>query len=42
MAHFMSIYLYPKAAAEFVDKLGYSSKQFARLCLQDMLKQTLV
>lgn len=27
----------PKMAAEFADKLGYSKKQFVRLCLQDIL-----
>lgn len=32
-------YVSPKAAAEFADKLGYSSKQFVRLCLQDMLNR---
>ena len=30
-------YVSPKAAAEFAKKLGYSSNQFVRLCLQDML-----
>ncbi len=29
----------PKMAAEFADKLGYSSKQFVRLCLQDLLNR---
>ena len=32
-------YVSPKAAAEFAEKLGYSSKQFVRLCLQDMLNR---
>lgn len=32
-------YASPKAAAEFAVKLGYSSKQFVRLCLQDMLNR---
>jgi transcriptional regulator with XRE-family HTH domain len=27
----------PKKAAEFADLLGYSKKQFVRLCLQDMI-----
>jgi transcriptional regulator with XRE-family HTH domain len=27
----------PKKAAEYADRLGYSKKQFVRLCLQDML-----
>lgn len=27
----------PKKAAEYADKLGYSKKQFVRLCLQDMI-----
>ncbi len=27
----------PKAAAEYAIKLGYSKKQFVRLCLQDLL-----
>lgn len=27
----------PKAAAEYAKKLGYSEKQFVRLCLQDLL-----
>lgn len=27
----------PKKAAEYADKLGYSRKQFVRLCLQDMI-----
>lgn len=26
-------------AAEFAEKLGYSGKQFVRLCLQDMLNR---
>lgn len=29
----------PKMAAEFANKLGYSSKQFVRLCLQDLLNR---
>ena len=29
----------PKKAAEYADILGYSSKQFIRLCLQDMLNR---
>ncbi|WP_028389322.1 helix-turn-helix transcriptional regulator [Legionella fairfieldensis] len=32
-------YVSPKTAAEFADKLGYSRKQFVRLCLQDMLNR---
>lgn len=32
-------YISPKAAAEFAEKLGYSSKQFVRLCLQDILNR---
>lgn len=32
-------YVSPKAAAEFAEKLGYSNKQFVRLCLQDMLNR---
>jgi transcriptional regulator with XRE-family HTH domain len=27
----------PKMAAEYADKLGYSQRQFVRLCLQDWL-----
>lgn len=27
----------PKMAADYADKLGYSKKQFVRLCLQDLL-----
>ena len=27
----------PKAAAEYARKLGYSTQQFVRLCLQDMV-----
>lgn len=27
----------PKKAAEYAAKLGYSKKQFVRLCLQDMI-----
>lgn len=27
----------PKKAAEYADLLGYSKKQFVRLCLQDMI-----
>lgn len=29
----------PKMAALFANKLGYSEKQFVRLCLQDMLNR---
>jgi transcriptional regulator with XRE-family HTH domain len=29
----------PKMAAQFADKLGYSNKQFVRLCLQDLLNR---
>ncbi len=29
----------PKTAAEYANKLGYSVKQFVRLCLQDMLSR---
>lgn len=29
----------PKMAASFADKLGYSRKQFVRLCLQDLLNR---
>jgi len=29
----------PKMASEFADKLGYSGKQFVRLCLQDLLNR---
>jgi transcriptional regulator with XRE-family HTH domain len=29
----------PKVAAAFADKLGYSNKQFVRLCLQDLLNR---
>ena len=29
----------PKVAAEFANKVGYSSKQFVRLCLQDLLNR---
>lgn len=29
----------PKAAAQYADKLGYSKKQFIRLCLQDMINR---
>lgn len=32
-------YVSPKTAAEFAEKLGYSSKQLVRLCLQDMLNR---
>lgn len=32
-------YVSPKAAADFAEKLGYSKKQFVRLCLQDMLNR---
>lgn len=27
----------PRAAAEYAKKLGYSSQQFVRICLQDMV-----
>lgn len=30
-------FISPKSAAEYADKLGYSKKQFVRLCLQDWL-----
>lgn len=30
-------YASPKAAAEYAEKLGYPSKQFVRLCLQDLI-----
>ncbi|KTD47512.1 hypothetical protein Lqui_2438 [Legionella quinlivanii] len=30
-------FISPKMAAEYADKLGYSKKQFVRLCLQDLL-----
>lgn len=29
----------PKTAAEYANKLGYSRKQFIRLCFQDMLNR---
>jgi len=29
----------PKAAVEYARKLGYSSQQFVRLCLQDMVNR---
>lgn len=32
-------YVSPRVAAKFADKLGYSKKQFVRLCLQDMLNR---
>jgi transcriptional regulator with XRE-family HTH domain len=32
-------YVSPKAAAEFAKKLGYSSQQFVRLCLQDLVNR---
>ena len=32
-------YISPKMAAEFAEKLGYSKKQFVRLCLQDLLNR---
>jgi transcriptional regulator with XRE-family HTH domain len=32
-------YISPKMAAQFAIKLGYSEKQFVRLCLQDMLNR---
>ena len=30
-------FISPKAAASFAKKLGYSSQQFVRLCLQDLV-----
>ncbi|CEK10746.1 helix-turn-helix transcriptional regulator [Legionella hackeliae] len=30
-------FISPKMAAEYAEKLGYSKKQFVRLCLQDLL-----
>lgn len=30
-------FLSPKLAAKYAEKLGYSKKQFVRLCLQDLL-----
>ena len=32
-------FISPKMATEFADKLGYSKKQFVRLCLQDLLNR---
>lgn len=32
-------FISPKMAASFAKKLGYSDKQFVRLCLQDMLNR---
>ncbi|MFC3908728.1 helix-turn-helix transcriptional regulator [Legionella dresdenensis] len=32
-------FISPKMAALFASKLGYSEKQFVRLCLQDMLNR---
>lgn len=32
-------FISPKMAAQFASKLGYSEKQFIRLCLQDMLNR---
>ncbi len=29
----------PKVAAHYADNLGYSKKQFIRLCLQDMVNR---
>lgn len=29
----------PKIAEEFAKKLGYSTQQFVRLCLQDMINR---
>ncbi len=29
----------PRAAAEYAKKLGYSSQQFVRLCLQDLVNR---
>ena len=32
-------FISPKMAAEFANTLGYSRKQFVRLCLQDLLNR---
>ena len=32
-------FISPKLAADFATKLGYSKKQFIRLCLQDLLNR---
>lgn len=32
-------FISPKMASHFANKLGYSEKQFVRLCLQDMLNR---
>lgn len=32
-------FISPKMASEFAKKLGYSEKQFIRLCLQDLLNR---
>lgn len=32
-------YASPKSAAEYANKLGYSSEQFVRLCLQDLVNR---
>ncbi len=32
-------FISPKMAAEFAKKLGYSSRHFVRLCLQDLLNR---
>lgn len=32
-------FISPKMAAQFANKLGYSEKQFVRLCIQDMLNR---
>ena len=32
-------FISPKLAADFSNKLGYSKKQFIRLCLQDLLNR---
>lgn len=32
-------FISPKMAAEFAEKLGYSARQFVRLCLQDLLNR---
>lgn len=32
-------FISPKVAADFAEKLGYSSRQFVRLCLQDLLNR---
>lgn len=32
-------FISPRMAVQFANKLGYSEKQFVRLCLQDMLNR---